>query len=123
MRGTGYRTTQLTRPRKTTVTIFFGSWALGWGCFQPYSLPSPACGGTPAGPDPRNSALQNSTNHTSPGYENLLYSQSDLPPISNEETGQDIQGTDGPTVNSQGHVTSRLVPAEFLPHLERVQVE
>ena len=30
---------------------------------------------------------------------------------------------DDPTVDFQEHVISRLVPAEFLPHLEHVQVE
>ena len=49
----------------------------------------------------------------------LLRSDS-IPPISNEKGGQD---TDDPTVDFQEHVISRLVPAEFLPHLEHVQVE
>ena len=46
---------------------------------------------------------------------------SDLPaPTSDEKTSQDA---DDPTVDFQEHVISRLIPAEFLPHLEHVQVE
>jgi len=43
-----------------------------------------------------------------------------IPPISNEPAAQDA---DDPTVDFQEYVISRLVPAEFLPHLEHVQVE
>ena len=51
----------------------------------------------------------------------VLRSSSDpTPPISNEKAGQDA---DDPTVDFQEYVVSRLVPAEFLPHLEHVQVE
>lgn len=39
------------------------------------------------------------------------------PPISNEPDADD------PTVDFQEYVISRLIPAEFLPHLEHVQVE
>lgn len=47
-----------------------------------------------------------------------LISPSDLiPPTSDEPDADD------PTVDFQEYVTSRLVPAEFLPHLEHVQVE
>ncbi|KAF9644104.1 hypothetical protein BDM02DRAFT_3157274 [Thelephora ganbajun] len=46
---------------------------------------------------------------------------SDLtPPTSTGKAGQDA---DDPTVDFQEHVISRLVPAEFLPRLEHVQVE
>lgn len=48
-----------------------------------------------------------------------LHSHSTLP-VSNEGAGQDVGD---PTVDFQEHVISRLVPAEFLPHLEHVQVE
>jgi len=48
----------------------------------------------------------------------LLRPRSDsVPPIPNEKDADD------PTVDFQEHVISRLVPAEFLPHLEHVQVE
>ena len=48
----------------------------------------------------------------------LLRSSSDsISPISNEPDADD------PTVDFQEYVISRLVPAEFLPHLEHVQVE
>jgi len=45
------------------------------------------------------------------------------PPAPNEEAGQDAHDADDPTVDFQEYVISRLVPAEFLPHLEHVQVE
>lgn len=41
-------------------------------------------------------------------------------PTSDENTGQDVED---PTVDFQEHVISRLVPPEFLPHLEHVEVE
>jgi inositol-pentakisphosphate 2-kinase len=51
----------------------------------------------------------------------LLHPPSDsILPTSNEKAGQDA---DDPTVDFQEYVISRLVPAEFLPHLEHVQVE
>ena len=37
--------------------------------------------------------------------------------------GVESQDVDDPTVDFQEHVVSRLVPPEFLPHLEHVQVE
>ena len=45
------------------------------------------------------------------------------PPAPNEEAGRGAHDVDDPTVDFQEHVISRLVPAEFLPHLEHVQVE
>ena len=42
------------------------------------------------------------------------------PPVSGEKTSQDAED---PTVDFQEHVISRLIPPEFLPHLEHVQVE
>jgi inositol-pentakisphosphate 2-kinase len=48
---------------------------------------------------------------------------SSTPPVLNEQSGQDVQDADDPTVDFQEHVISRLVPAGFLPHLEHVQVE
>ena len=42
------------------------------------------------------------------------------PPIFNENAGQDV---DDSAVDFQEHVISRLIPAEFLPHLEHVRVE
>jgi len=47
-----------------------------------------------------------------------LLSPSDLIPSTSNEPD-----ADDPTVDFQEYVTSRLVPAEFLPHLEHVQVE
>ena len=48
----------------------------------------------------------------------LLRSPSDsTPPTPNDPDADD------PTVDFQEYITSRLVPAEFLPHLEHVQVE
>ena len=41
-------------------------------------------------------------------------------PTLNENAGHDAED---PTVDFQEHVISRLVPPEFLPHLEHVQVE
>ena len=41
-------------------------------------------------------------------------------PISDVRTGQDAED---PTVDFQEHVISRLIPPEFLPHLEHVQVD
>ena len=37
--------------------------------------------------------------------------------------GKPGQGADDPTVDFQEHLISRLIPPEFLPHLEHVQVE
>ena len=39
------------------------------------------------------------------------------------EAGQGTHDADDPAVDFQEHIISRLVPAEFLPHLEHVQVE
>ena len=41
-------------------------------------------------------------------------------PVPDDKTSQDAED---PTVDFQEHVISRLVPPEFLPHLEHVQVE
>ena len=45
------------------------------------------------------------------------------PPAPKKKAGQGAHDADDPTVDFQEHVVSRLVPAEFLPHLEHVQVE
>lgn len=45
------------------------------------------------------------------------------PPVSSEGTRQEVQDADDPAVDFQEYVISRIVPAEFLPHLEHVQVE
>jgi hypothetical protein len=50
-----------------------------------------------------------------------LPSGSDSTPSASDEKAS--RNTDDPTVDFQEHVISRLVPAEFLPHLEHVQVE
>ena len=50
----------------------------------------------------------------------VLSSSDSSPPVSDEKTSQDA---DDPTVDFQKHVISRLIPPEFLPHLEHVQVE
>jgi len=49
-------------------------------------------------------------------------SDSDLEAL-NEKEESHIEDTDDPTVDFQEHVISRLVPAEFLPHLEHIEVE
>lgn len=50
----------------------------------------------------------------------LLPRSDSAPSTSDGKTSQD---TDDPTVDFQEHVVSRLIPPEFLPHLEHVQVE
>ena len=47
-------------------------------------------------------------------------SSDSIPSIPDEPATQDA---DDPTVDFQEYVISRLIPAEFLPHLEHVQVE
>lgn len=42
---------------------------------------------------------------------------------SNGKEDANVEDTEDPTVDFQEHVISRLVPAEFLPHLEHVEVE
>jgi len=49
-------------------------------------------------------------------------SHSDLTAPTGKE-GSNLEDTEDPAVDFQEHVISRLVPAEFLPHLEHVEVE
>jgi hypothetical protein len=57
--------------------------------------------------------------------EGVRLRKSPLRPHSNstEEAGQNLQDSDDPIFDSQEYVNSHLVPAEFLPHLEHVEVE